>query len=97
MKTQKNNFFLLVTVLIIQLVQCTCNNNYYNEFVSKLRLKRDSTIEQNFHSNMSLHRNLHYLPENIAQNPSILIQDDMDFYANTIQQYKENLLAMTIH
>ncbi|XP_046812579.1 uncharacterized protein LOC124421438 [Lucilia cuprina] len=64
MKTQKNIFFLLVTVLIIQLVQCTCNNNYYNEFVSKLRLKRDSTIEQNFHSNMSLHRNLHYLPEN---------------------------------
>ncbi|XP_037826844.1 uncharacterized protein LOC119614805 [Lucilia sericata] len=68
MKTQNNKIVLLLGVLIIQLVQCNCNNNYFNEFVSKLRLKRDYTIEdntiQNLLPNMSFHSNLHNLPEN---------------------------------
>ncbi|KNC34420.1 hypothetical protein FF38_00727 [Lucilia cuprina] len=63
MEIQKNKIVLLV-VLIIQLVQCNCNNNYYNEFVSKLRLKRDLTKWKELFPNMSFHRNLHNLPEN---------------------------------
>ncbi|XP_037826851.1 uncharacterized protein LOC119614814 [Lucilia sericata] len=64
METQNNKIVLLVAVLMIQLVQCNCNNNYYNEFVSKLRLKRDSIKQQKWSPNMSFHRSLHNLPEN---------------------------------